>query len=62
MAEDLTKRGIKTSEAVMVGDKEWSDLTPAQKGRTLSDLNDTIMCEHFRESVVSTLPALEDTQ
>jgi FMN phosphatase YigB (HAD superfamily) len=31
LAEDLAKRGIKTSEAVMVGDKEWSDLTPAQK-------------------------------
>jgi FMN phosphatase YigB (HAD superfamily) len=31
LAEDLSKRGIKTSEAVMVGDKEWSDLTPAQK-------------------------------
>lgn len=31
LAEDLLKRGIKTSEAVMVGDKEWSDLTPAQK-------------------------------
>ncbi len=31
LADDLAKRGIKTSEAVMVGDKEWSDLTPAQK-------------------------------
>jgi len=31
LAEDLAQRGIKTSEAVMVGDKEWSDLTPAQK-------------------------------
>lgn len=31
LAKDLLKRGIKTSEAVMVGDKEWSDLTPAQK-------------------------------
>lgn len=31
LAEDLASRGIKTSEAVMVGDKEWSDLTPAQK-------------------------------
>ena len=31
LKEDLLKRGIKTSEAVMVGDKEWSDLTPAQK-------------------------------
>jgi FMN phosphatase YigB (HAD superfamily) len=31
LAEDLARRGIKTSEAVMVGDKEWSDLTPAQK-------------------------------
>jgi FMN phosphatase YigB (HAD superfamily) len=31
MAEDLIERGFETSEAVMVGDKEWSDLTPAQK-------------------------------
>lgn len=31
LAEDLARRGIKTSEAVMVGDKEWSDITPAQK-------------------------------
>jgi FMN phosphatase YigB (HAD superfamily) len=31
LTEDLASRGIKTSEAVMVGDKEWSDLTPAQK-------------------------------
>lgn len=31
LAEDLASRGIKTSEAVMVGDKEWSDITPAQK-------------------------------
>ena len=31
LAKDLLKRDIKTSEAVMVGDKEWSDLTPAQK-------------------------------
>lgn len=31
LAEDLAKRGIRTSEAVMVGDKEWSDLTPAQR-------------------------------
>ena len=31
LAADLLKRGIKTPEAVMVGDKEWSDLTPAQK-------------------------------
>ena len=31
LAEDLLRRGIETSEAVMVGDKEWSDLTPAQK-------------------------------
>lgn len=28
---DLLKRGIKPSEAVMIGDKEWSDITPAQK-------------------------------
>jgi FMN phosphatase YigB (HAD superfamily) len=31
LKDDLASRGIKTSEAVMVGDKEWSDLTPAQK-------------------------------
>jgi len=31
LAQDLASRGIKTSEAVMIGDKEWSDLTPAQK-------------------------------
>jgi FMN phosphatase YigB (HAD superfamily) len=31
LVEDLAKRGIKPDEAVMVGDKEWSDLTPAQK-------------------------------
>ena len=31
LVEDLRKRGIKPSEAVMIGDKEWSDLTPAQK-------------------------------
>jgi FMN phosphatase YigB (HAD superfamily) len=31
LADDLSGRGIKTSEAVMVGDKEWSDITPAQK-------------------------------
>lgn len=31
LASDLEKRGIKTSEAVMIGDKEWSDITPAQK-------------------------------
>jgi FMN phosphatase YigB (HAD superfamily) len=31
LAEDLSDRGFETSEAVMVGDKEWSDLTPAQK-------------------------------
>jgi FMN phosphatase YigB (HAD superfamily) len=28
---DLLKRGITPSEAVMVGDKEWSDITPAQQ-------------------------------
>lgn len=31
LAEDLLKQGLKTSEAVIVGDKEWSDITPAQK-------------------------------
>lgn len=31
LVEDLGRRGIKPSEAVMVGDKEWSDITPAQK-------------------------------
>jgi phosphoglycolate phosphatase-like HAD superfamily hydrolase len=31
LIEDLMRRGIKPEEAVMVGDKEWSDITPAQK-------------------------------
>jgi len=31
LAEDLLARGIKTSEAVMVGDKIWTDITPARK-------------------------------
>ncbi len=31
LAADLRKRGIEPQEAVMVGDKEWSDITPAQK-------------------------------
>jgi FMN phosphatase YigB (HAD superfamily) len=31
LVEDLARRGIKPAEAVMVGDKEWSDITPAQK-------------------------------
>ncbi len=31
LAEDLRKRGIEPSAAVMIGDKEWSDITPAQK-------------------------------
>lgn len=31
LVEDLGRRGIKPSEAVIVGDKEWSDITPAQK-------------------------------
>ncbi len=31
LAKDLQERGIDTSDAVMVGDKEWSDITPAQK-------------------------------
>jgi FMN phosphatase YigB (HAD superfamily) len=30
LVEELRERGIKPSEAVMVGDKEWSDITPAQ--------------------------------
>lgn len=31
LKEYLEGRGLKTSECVMVGDKEWSDLTPSQK-------------------------------
>ena len=31
LVKDLDQRGIRPSEAVMVGDKEWSDITPAQK-------------------------------
>ncbi len=31
LVDDLGRRGIKPSEAVIVGDKEWSDITPAQK-------------------------------
>jgi FMN phosphatase YigB (HAD superfamily) len=31
LKEDLESRGYKISECVMMGDKEWSDLTPAQK-------------------------------
>jgi FMN phosphatase YigB (HAD superfamily) len=31
LAGDLLERGIKPSEAVIIGDKEWSDITPAQK-------------------------------
>lgn len=31
LKEDLESRGLKTSECVMMGDKEWSDLSPAQK-------------------------------
>ena len=31
LVKDLDQRGIKPSQAVMVGDKEWSDITPAQK-------------------------------
>ena len=30
LVTDLKARGIEPSEAVMVGDKEWSDITPAQ--------------------------------
>ena len=31
LAEDLLQRGIKPSEAVMIGDKAWSDIHPAQQ-------------------------------
>jgi FMN phosphatase YigB (HAD superfamily) len=31
LVRDLSEMGIKPEEAVMVGDKEWSDITPAQK-------------------------------
>jgi phosphoglycolate phosphatase-like HAD superfamily hydrolase len=31
LAEDLRSRGIEPKDAIMVGDKEWSDITPAQK-------------------------------
>lgn len=31
LLQDLGRRGIKPFEAVIVGDKEWSDITPAQK-------------------------------
>jgi FMN phosphatase YigB (HAD superfamily) len=31
LAEDLRSRGIEPKDGVMVGDKEWSDITPAQK-------------------------------
>jgi FMN phosphatase YigB (HAD superfamily) len=31
LAEDLLSRGIEPKYGVMVGDKEWSDITPAQK-------------------------------
>lgn len=31
LVDDLLKRGVRPAEAVIVGDKEWSDLTPAQK-------------------------------
>ncbi len=30
LVEDLARLGIEPAEAVMVGDKEWSDITPAQ--------------------------------
>jgi len=38
LVRDLLESGIKPSEAVMVGDKEWSDITPAQK-RGLKTVN-----------------------
>jgi len=31
LAEDLLARGIKTPEGVMIGDKIWTDITPARK-------------------------------
>jgi FMN phosphatase YigB (HAD superfamily) len=31
LAEDLLARGIKPSEAVIIGDKIWTDITPARK-------------------------------
>lgn len=31
LAEDLLARGIKMSQAVMIGDKIWTDITPAKK-------------------------------
>jgi FMN phosphatase YigB (HAD superfamily) len=31
LAQDLLKQGIKTSEAVMIGDKLWTDISPAKK-------------------------------
>jgi FMN phosphatase YigB (HAD superfamily) len=31
LSKDLLKRGIRTSEAVMIGDKLWTDISPAKK-------------------------------
>ncbi len=31
LAQDLLKQGIHTSDAVMIGDKLWTDITPAKK-------------------------------
>jgi FMN phosphatase YigB (HAD superfamily) len=31
LSNDLLKRGIRTSEAVMIGDKLWTDISPAKK-------------------------------
>jgi len=31
LAKDLLMRGVKTSEAVMIGDKIWTDITPAKE-------------------------------
>jgi len=31
LAQELLKRGIQTSEAVMIGDKPWSDINPAKE-------------------------------
>ena len=31
LSKDLLKRGIRTSESVMIGDKLWTDISPAKK-------------------------------
>jgi FMN phosphatase YigB (HAD superfamily) len=40
LVADLGERGIKPSEAVIIGDKEWSDIAPARK-RGLKTVNYT---------------------